>query len=192
MDLSEQTLIDCSWDQGNNGCDGGETERACEWLMESGKYYCLPTRKEYAAAASMNSTKQGYLMADGICHWLRTDQTECVTIEDYTVLPRGNIDALRQASAMKGPIQVAIDASRSTFGFYSTGVYYDEECKNKPEDLDHSVLLVGFGSQDGQDYWLVKNSWSTNWGDNGYIKMSTKDNNCGVATDAVYATVGKA
>ena len=192
MDLSEQCLIDCSWDQGNNGCDGGETERVFEWLMESGKYYCVPTRKEYAAAAEMNSTKQGYLMADGICHWLKTDQTECVKIIDYKVIPRGNIAILRQESTMRGPIQVAIDASRLTFGFYSSGVYYDEECKNGPNDLDHSVLLVGFGTEDGQDYWLVKNSWSTNWGDHGYIKMSTKNNNCGVATDAVYAIIGEA
>ena len=55
------------------------------------------------------------------------------------------------------------------------------------EDLDHSVLLVGYGEENGELYWLIKNSWSTYWGDQGYMKLSQKDNNCGVTTQALYA-----
>jgi C1A family cysteine protease len=58
-------------------------------------------------------------------------------------------------------------------------VYYDEACGNTPDDLDHAVLAVGYGSDKGSDYWLIKNSWSSLYGDNGYVKMSRKNNNCG-------------
>ena len=57
---------------------------------------------------------------------------------------------------------------------------------NKEDDLDHAVLAVGYGTMNGQAYLLVKNSWSTHLGDDGYVLMSHKDNNCGVATDATF------
>ena len=60
---------------------------------------------------------------------------------------------------------------------------------NKPDDLDHAVLAVGYGTMDGQAYWLIKNSWSTHWGNDGYVLMSQKDNNCGVATDATFVLI---
>ena len=60
---------------------------------------------------------------------------------------------------------------------------------SKEEDLDHSVLAIGYGKLDDQDYWLIKNSWSPLWGNQGYVLMAQKENNCGVATDADYAIV---
>lgn len=60
---------------------------------------------------------------------------------------------------------------------------------NTLEQLDHAVLVVGYGKQNGEDYWLVKNSWSNYWGISGFVLMSMKDNNCGVATDATYVTI---
>jgi len=89
-----------------------------------------------------------------------------------------------------GPVAVAIDAAHPEFEYYSSGVYYNPACNSSIDALDHEVLVVGYGTENGQDYWLVKNSWSTHWGDNGFIKMArNRDNNCGIATQPNYPLV---
>merc|ERR1712060_488086 len=85
-------------------------------------------------------------------------------------------------------VAVAIDASHESFQFYSHGVYDEPECD--PEGLDHGVLVVGYGTYEGDDFWLVKNSWSEHWGLDGYIRMArNKDNQCGIASCASYPLV---
>lgn len=82
-----------------------------------------------------------------------------------------------------GPISVAINVDPMTF--YAGGIF-DESACNKT-NLDHGVLAVGYGSQDGVDYWLVKNSWGVNWGENGYLRVTrNRGNQCGIADDASY------
>jgi len=112
------------------------------------------------------------------------------TITGYEVLRSGDEAALVDALASVGPIAIAIDASHMSFQFYDSGVYVERNCGNGDYDLDHAVLAVGYGSENGADYFLVKNSWGTSWGQKGYIKMARNRNNqCGVATECVYPTV---
>merc|ERR1712203_50265 len=108
-------------------------------------------------------------------------------IKSWTDVASGSEPDLQKAVATVGPVSVAIDASQYTFQLYSSGIYHDDNCSS--QFLDHGVLAVGYGSAKTgaiKDYWLVKNSWGTDWGMKGYIKMSRNNNNCGIATSASY------
>jgi len=168
--FSPQNLIDCSWGFGNNGCEGGEDFRAYDWIIKHG-------------GIANEETYGQYLQADGYCHF--NNDSIAATLTGYVNVTPNDAIALKTALINEGPISIAIDAGHKSFVFYDHGIYYEPECGNKEENLDHAVLLVGFG----KNYWLVKNSWSTYWGNDGYVLMSTQDNNCGVMTQTTFPIV---
>lgn len=173
VSLSEQNLIDCSGKYGNEGCNGGLMDQAFEYIEYN---HGIDTEESYP-----------YKGKQGRCHYKKSHKG--ATDTGYMDIPSGNETALQGAVATVGPISVAIDASHETFQFYNKGVYDEQSCDSQA--LDHGVLVVGYGtSDDGKDYWIVKNSWGPTWGDEGYILMSrNKDNQCGIATQASYPLV---
>jgi len=92
-----------------------------------------------------------------------------------------------KAALAQQPLAVSIEADKRVFQTYKSGVLSGTECGTK---RDHAVLAVGYGSEDGQDYWLVKNSWNTTWGDQGYVKLAITDGDgtCGVQMGPLYPT----
>ena len=174
VSLSEQNLIDCSSKWGNHGCNGGNSKKAFNYIRENRG---IDTEESYP-----------YEAVDGTCQF--SAKTIGATVTGYVRIPYGNESALLEAVTTVGPIAVSIDASNDTFQLYSGGVYYNPECSSSVFDLDHAVLVIGYGTHNGQDYWLVKNSWGEDWGMDGYIMMArNKNNNCGIATSAVYPTI---
>ncbi|KAL3882296.1 hypothetical protein ACJMK2_028658 [Sinanodonta woodiana] len=171
VSLSEQQLVDCSRDFGNHGCGGGFMNQAFKYIQK----YGIETEKEYPYKAMDQQCK--YNSAKVVAKI-----TGCVELE------WGNELSLKHAVATVGPISVAIDASHYSFDYYSGGVYEEVQCSSTV--LNHAVLVVGYGTDNGKDYWLVKNSWGEYWGDKGYIKMArNKGNMCGIASWSSYPLV---
>ena len=124
---------------------------------------------------------------DGTCNKNKA-ANHAAKIVGYEDVPANSESALLKAVANQ-PISVAIDAGGSDFQFYSSGVFTGE-CGT---ELDHGVTAVGYGTvADGTKYWLVKNSWGTAWGEEGYIRMQrdidAKEGLCGIAMMASYPT----
>ncbi|KAI3421405.1 Pept_C1 domain-containing protein [Psidium guajava] len=132
-------------------------------------------------------TNYPYQAVDGTCN-AREEAPRAAKITGYEDVPSNSESALLKAVAHQ-PVSIAVDAGESAFQFYSSSIFTGE-CGTDP---DHGVAAVGHGtSEDGTKYWLVKNSWGTGWGEEGYIRMKrdidAKEGLCGIAKQASYST----
>jgi len=155
-DLSEQQLVDCCHAGGSQGCNGGEETNAVEWVAQHGQ---------------CDQASYPYRARDGQCK-------QCTAVAHVSGAKRISGEAALQAAITITPTTVAVDAASPDWQSYSGGVY-NGRCGHS---LDHAILAVGFTSQ----YWIVKNSWSTRWGAQGYIYLIRGKNICGVAKKPSY------
>ncbi|KAJ5080558.1 cysteine protease rdl2-related [Anaeramoeba ignava] len=163
--LSEQELIDCVL-----GCFGGTFAEGFEFVETNG----LCSAGDYPVTNQKGTCKNGSCQA-------------VTKIGGYVQITEGDENSMANACAQYGPLSAAIDASHFSFQVYTGGVYYEADCSST--ELDHAVVVVGYGVDQDQNYWIVKNSWGVDWGLDGYIWMSKdRNNNCGIASSTFYVT----
>ncbi|XP_017689191.1 PREDICTED: cathepsin L1-like isoform X4 [Lepidothrix coronata] len=169
--LSEQNLIDCTRKLGNRGCCGGHMERAFQYVRDNGG---LNSERVYPYVGTDNSR----------CRYNPRDKA--ANCSGFVRVARGSEEALAQAVATVGPVSVSVDAS--SFRFYKSGLF---GCGSGSWRTNHAMLAVGYGTTrmggHNLSYWILKNSWTERWGEQGYMfLLKDAGNQCGVANQASY------
>jgi C1A family cysteine protease len=180
--LSTQQLVAC--DMVDLGCDGGNTENAYAYVKKAGG---LDTARDYPDTSSSSGDT-------GRCKW---DKKEVAKITGFTYATKPcndgpckhqDEDALAAALVAKGPISICVNAGSDAWQSYQKGVF-SKKCSADASLIDHCVQLVGFDKSGPTPYWIVRNSWNTDWGMDGYMHLAMGHNLCGIANDATIADV---
>ena len=168
LKLSEQNLVDC--DPQSDGCNGGLEMYAFEYLKNH------PQELETSYRYRGRTRHCKYKASKGV-----------VTAESYVHVPKKSVSALMSALEVQ-PVCVSVDAGGAAFQSYKSGILNSTTCGT---DLDHAVTAVGYGVESGVKFVIVRNSWTANWGEHGYIRMSlevTGNGVCGVLLDSTRPT----
>jgi len=172
--VSEQQLVDCSKNGGNDGCNGGLMDNAFSWIISN--------------KGITDETSYPYKAVDGKC---KTGLKSVTTISSFKDVKQ-NSETDFQAAVTLTPVSIAIEADQSAFQFYSSGVF-SGVCGTS---LDHGVLIVGYGTSGSSTYYILKNSWGTSWGEAGYMRIqggstgtNKKAGECGMFMEPSYPVV---
>ena len=169
--LSEQNLVDCATNYSCDGCEGGWPDKAMHYVIDN---HGIDTESSY-----------NYMGVDENCEYNRNNSG--ANISRVVEINYGDMKSLYNAIGNIGPISVAIDAEYD-FQLYKSGIFTSTSCSKTM--LDHAVTAVGYGVIENKSFIMIKNSWGTDWGMDGYIYFSTDiDNMCGIATNASYPLV---
>merc|ERR1712226_725246 len=182
VSFSEQDLVDCCKDvkvPGTaqtccNGCQGG--------LMDFGFQYLMDKQN----GEDTTEASYPYKAKQGTCDLSGKSKSGAAAISSFKDIAQGDEDALVDACGTQGVISVAVNAGTSGWQLYKEGVFDPWFCNG--QKLDHGVAVVGFGT-DGKDYWILRNSWGTVWGEEGYMRIRRGKNTCGIANSASYPVV---
>ena len=179
IELSPQQLVSCDNADGNSGCQGGWPSAAMQYTIENGG---LASEADYPYTSGRGRAAQckspvpapsggdakSWAYAQPAC------QSGAACVEDS--------DALANAIHSFGGIAIAIDAS--SFNSYTGGIITNDSCSSSPASLDHAIQVVGYDTTGPTPYWIVRNSWNTGWGEDGFIRFAMGDNTCGIANVA--------
>jgi len=165
--LSVQEIVDC--DTTDSGCEGGDPPTAYQFIMSEGG---LENDSDYPyTAQDGNCAFQANLVKVTISNWKYGTQNS-----DETVMQTNLVSV--------GPLSICVDAE--PWQDYTSGILMASDCSTS---LDHCVQLVGYDMTVSTPYWLVRNSWGADWGENGYIRLQYGQDTCGCADEATYAII---
>ena len=177
LSLAEQEFVDCATGilYGSHGCNGGQEDGGFKYAIKNGQ--CLTADYPYTSGVSQSG---------GTCSSCKA-AVHISACSDVTP----NDQLALKAAVSKQPVSIAIEADTLIFQSYSSGILDSVKCGT---ELDHAVLIVGYGEEGGQKYWWVRNSWSDTWGDKGYVRIARSESTndagiCGVAMDPSFPTV---
>lgn len=175
ISLSEQQLVSCDT-KSDEGCNGGLQEDAFDYVIKTGG---LVTEASYPYTSGRGKS--------GKCDRSKASGPYAASISKWSQVAKSasGEDDIRTALLASGPITIGINAG--PMQDYVRGIDNPKRCNVR--SLDHAVLVVGFGTENGVDYWKIKNSWNTDWGEEGYYRIVRGENKCGVAEDAVHSAI---
>jgi len=159
LSLSEEQIVDCDTD--DHGCDGGWPTNAMNYLKAHGG---LELEDDYPYTAP----------PAGSCQFDKSKAK--MQVKSVHTFASGSETQMMNAVQQYGPLAIALDATK--FNFYSSGIMNGSGCS--AGSPDHGVAVVGWGIEDGTKYWIVKNSWGEDWGEDGYVRIERGSNACGV------------
>lgn len=165
QEFSEQQLVDC--DSVDLGCNGGEMQSAFQYVVQNG----LESEQDYP-----------YLGRDGRCQ--AQGSRVALRISSFSNISKDE-EEIKRALYEHGPLSVALNAEK--LQYYGYGIIDENDCD--PQALDHGVLLTGYGTENGKNYWIVKNSWGSDWGESGYFRIVRGRGACGINSDVSTAEI---
>ena len=160
--FSEQQLVDC--DDKDAGCNGGLMENTFEWIKENGG---VQLESDYPYKGRDQQCKQD-------------KEKLVVKVDSFVKLDSVDEEVIKEYLYKTGPLAIALNAN--PLQYYYGGIVDDDEKSCDPQGLNHGVVLVGYGSENGVDYWIVRNSWGASWGEKGYFRMLRGKGTCGINT----------
>jgi len=170
QNFSEQQIVDCDVNGNDQGCNGGLPEGAFEYVNQAGGLMLTKDYPYNGQDSTMGNT----------CNFVASESH--VQVNSYKFAPSTDEGIIATFNFQTGPLAIGINAD--PFQDYVSGIIDEDASDCDPTQLDHGVTIVGYGAS-SQPYWIIKNSWGADWGENGYVRVARGKGTCGVNTHVV-------